>query len=86
MNGNDSTDLQRTPQFTQPRRDIPIPEKDILDPVAEYNRGELDAMKDIDQVGFRVAREVLDELLDGEYSDYVQGYADALEFEGKREI
>lgn len=40
---NGATDLQRTPVFYS-KEGIPVPEAAILDPVAEYNRGELAAM------------------------------------------
>jgi hypothetical protein len=88
MQNNDSPDLQRTPQYTQPRRDIPVPEKDIYDPVADYNQGELAAMDYIEQKGFYGINDVVDYLIDQIYEnrpEYVQGFADALEVIAKRE-
>lgn len=87
MNKNQGEDLQRTPTYTQPL-DFPIPEKDFIDPVAEYNLGELAAMEDIEECGFFFARDVCDEMVDNYYEmrpDFVQGYADALETLATRE-
>lgn len=78
---NESQDNQRTPTYTQ-NHGIPIPEKDILDPVAEYNRGELAAMEVIERVGFSAARAYCDGLILAVYDkqkDFIQGFADALE-------
>jgi hypothetical protein len=79
---NDSADLQRTPQYTQPRRDIPIPEKDILDPVAEFNHGELAAMDVVNTIGFSGAFAyglgLMDAGLNSE--DFIQGFFDTLRF------
>lgn len=85
---NQDNDKQRTPEFYQ-RGGIPIPESDVLDTVAEYNHGELDALKDIEEFGFRYVQDRANKLLNAEYDrkrDYIQGYFDALEFEGTREI
>jgi hypothetical protein len=88
---NDSPDLQRTPQYTQPRRDIPIPESDVLDPVAEYNRGEVQALDDTENNGFAYAIErsyfLIDIDQEKNYSkDYIQGYFDAVETLAQQEI
>lgn len=80
-------DRQRTPTYTQ-NRGIPVPEKDLIDPVAEYNLGELAAMEDIEHGGFSFARDVCDEMIDKYYEmrpSFVQGYADALEAIATRE-
>jgi hypothetical protein len=83
---NQGDDLQRTPIYSR-KRDIPIPEKDILDPVAEYNKGELYAMEIIEDQGWPAARNVETSLLETyeEHPDFTQGYCDALEFEATRE-
>lgn len=82
---NEADDLQRTPTYSR-TRNIPVPEKDVLDPVAEYNRGELSAMEDIEEFGFSYARDKCDALIDSYKDvDYTQGYADALEVIANRE-
>lgn len=84
---NGATDLQRTPVFYS-KEGIPVPEAAILDPVAEYNRGELAAMDMVEEQGFSIARDHSDHLVDDVYEfypDYVQGFVDALEFLGTRE-
>lgn len=83
---HDGEDLQRTPVYKS--GGIPVPEKDLIDPVAEYNLGELAAMEDIEECGFFFARDVCDEMIDNYYEmrpDFVQGYADALETMATRE-
>jgi hypothetical protein len=58
-------DLQRTPIFSAYQdqfgnsRAIPVPEKDILDPVAEYNQGEWDCMRVLFDEGFNAAQDTL---------------------------
>lgn len=92
---NEAHDLQRTPVFTKWRDEygkaleIPVPENSILDPVAEYNRGELAAMDAIEEIGFSGARQYAYELIDEQYEknpDYVQGFNDAVEIIGQQEI
>jgi hypothetical protein len=88
MNTNKAKDLQRTPIFQDTPRDVPIPEADVIDPVAEYNHGELDAMGWIEEVGFRMAGDMANSLLVyvyDVYPDYVQGFFDAVETLAKRE-
>lgn len=88
MNTNKAKDLQRTPIFQYTDRDVVIPERDVIDPVAEYNEGELDAMDWIESVGFRMAGDMANSLLVYVYEyypDYVQGFFDAVETLAKRE-
>jgi hypothetical protein len=87
---NADGDYQRTPTFSGfQKTDIPVPEKDILDPVAEYNRGEVAAMQMIESRGLGNARDYLYGMLDEKYEtleDFIQGYSDALELIATREI
>lgn len=69
---NDGPDLQRVPQYTQPRTDIPVPEKDVIDPVAEYEHGEFHCIQIARNMGLAIAFN----LRDFPNDDFKQGYVD----------